>query len=125
MRKARLLATAFAVFCLGVGAIACSDDDADEPGPNHGTCDLRSVQSTCIERKGTPSAITDQKDACLGNEGSWSSDSCPTTDDLIGCCEYVYGDEFRECFYVGTTSDPEAYCASPMFEGTGVWTPAG
>jgi hypothetical protein len=110
--------------CLGVFSTACGSDDENDSGPHQGTCDLRSVDFHCIERKGTAPAIADQKDACLEAGGGWSSERCPATAELIGCCEYVYGDEFRECFYEGTTRDAEAYCADSRFEGTGVWTPA-
>jgi hypothetical protein len=120
MSNARLLAAASLVLALGVMTSACGEDEEEEQMHGFGTCDLRNVSPSCIERHGaTPTELASQEEACVDAGGDWSNDSCPN-DDLVGCCEYTFGDEFRECFYTGTTRDPVAYCAD--FDG--VWTPA-
>jgi hypothetical protein len=112
-----LLVTAF---------LACSGgDDDDESGGTggYGTCDRRAQAHSCIEITASPRNVANQKDGCLDADGSWSTTPCPDADDLIGCCEYTFGNRFRECFYAGAaTADPEAACLA-MFDDA-VWTPA-
>jgi hypothetical protein len=102
------------------------DDDDDSGGTGgYGTCDLREVQHTCIEATGSSRSIVDQKKGCLDATGTWSTDPCPDVTELIGCCEYTFGNRFRECFYDGTSrADPKAYCESTDLWDDGVWTPA-
>jgi hypothetical protein len=120
MRKLRVLGAVLALSSPFVLA-ACGDDE-DDSGPTSGTCDLRTVNFSCIEREATPAEIESQEDFCDQNGGTWSLDPCPT-EDLVGCCSYVYGDPFNQCFYEGTTTDGASFCADPMFEDA-VWTPA-
>ena len=133
MHKTRFLATVVGLL-LGTGMTACGgndDESSDEDGnggsggsgnptPMLGTCDLRSVSSSCIElHEASAIDMENQENGCLNANGGWSNDVCPT-EELVGCCEYTFGNDFRECFYVGVTRDPVVYCAD--FEG--VWTPA-
>ena len=115
--------TVVLVGVLVLSACGGGDDDDDGGGTGgYGTCDLRVQHSSCIEATGSPASIAEQKEGCLDANGVWSTSPCPAADDLIGCCEYTFGNSFRECVYEGTTKDPVAYCA--MFDD-GVWTPAG
>jgi len=121
MRKIPAARAFLLVSCFAVAA--CGEDDEAET-PALGTCDRRSVQSTCIEIHDASSIdLANQEEGCLDNDGDWSNETCPT-EALVGCCEYEFGNSFRECFYVDSTADGEAYCQMPIFEGTGVWTPA-
>jgi hypothetical protein len=126
-RAARVLAAAIVLF----GAASCGggddDDEASDGATKPGTCDLRELQGTCIETLNAPTRfLLDQQQACLDNMATWSREVCPETTELIGCCEYTFGNAFRECFYQGTSrSDPEAYCLSTDLWSDGVWTPAG
>src|SRR5262245_61541729 len=113
MSKTRFLATAFVTVSLAAGVPACGSDDEGKSGATHGTCDLRNDHFSCIERNGTAAAIEDQKQGCLDAGGSWSNDPCPS-EDLVGCCSYTFGDEFHECFYVGSTVDGPTYCAMDL-----------
>jgi len=112
---------------LGVAAFSggCGggdDDDTDRMG-GYGTCDLRAVSGTCIETTASPQDIANQKAGCLDTGALWSVEPCPATPELVGCCEYTFGNEFRECFYEGSRhSDPVQYCATTV-DG-GVWTAA-
>ena len=108
-----------------VGACGGGDDDDDTSGGTggYGTCDLRSKFGSCIEATGSPRSIADQKTGCLDAGGLWSTEPCPTTAELVGCCEYTFGNAFRECFYEGSkNTDPVGYCATTFDDG--VWTPA-
>ncbi|HWP09519.1 MAG TPA: hypothetical protein VNN72_27450 [Polyangiaceae bacterium] len=115
---------------VGFGALlvaACGggddDDDSGSGTGGYGTCDLRADYGSCIEATGSPRSIADQKDGCVQASGLWSLAPCPTTAELIGCCEYTFGNRFRECFYEGTKStDPVGYCTMSFDDG--VWTPA-
>jgi len=108
-----------------VGCGAGDDDSTDSPPANYGTCDRRAQVESCIEATGSPRSILDQKDGCLAAKGSWSTSACPSTPELIGCCEYTLGNRFRECFYQGVAiTDPEMYCLGQSFFTDGVWTPA-
>jgi len=115
---------------VGFGALlvaACGggddDDDSGSGTGGYGTCDLRADYGSCIEATGSPRSIADQKDGCVQASGLWSLEPCPTTTELIGCCEYTFGNRFRECFYEGTKStDPVGYCTMSFDDG--VWTPA-
>lgn len=113
VRMHKLLGCLLSALVLG-----CSGDDADA-SPTYGTCDRSEVALTCIESTGPAQDIENQRQGCLAAAGTWTSDACPAAN-LVGCCTYDYGLEFRECFYVGTTiAEPEGYCDS--FFGT--WTP--
>src|SRR5262250_1105442 len=111
MLAGRLLVRGLLALGLSLGVVACGggDDSSGDGGATHGTCDLRSVGFSCIERSGTPAGIEDQKSGCLDAGGLWSNDPCPT-EDLVGCCDYTFGDPYHECFYTGITRDPVAYC---------------
>jgi hypothetical protein len=118
-----------ALACVGLALVfaGCGggDDDSGAPQPTSGTCDLRARQETCIEVSGTAPSIANEKNGCA-MYGTWSSDPCPMTADLIGCCTYTFGSKFHECFYSGTPQkDPEAYCTDTALWSDGVWTPAG
>jgi hypothetical protein len=105
-------------------ATACGDDDEGGSSETLGTCDRRDTDFHCIERRGTPAAIEDQEDGCDQAGGTWSDEPCPS-EDLVGCCEYTFGDRYRECFYVGTSvPDPEDRCLSTEEFEDAVWTPA-
>jgi hypothetical protein len=119
-----MLIRALGVVLFGVALTACSGDDDDSSGAGgYGTCDLRETRHTCIEATGSPRSIVDQKSGCLDSSGEWSTNACPDAVDLVGCCEYTFGNSFRECFYAGAaTADPEAACLG-MFDD-GVWTPS-
>lgn len=98
------------------------DDDGGGANATYGTCDLRDDRHTCIEATSNARNIENQREGCLDAGGSWSDDACPTQE-LLGCCEYTFGMEFRECFYTGTSrTDPEADCLG-MFEDA-EWFPA-
>ena len=100
-------------------ASACGEEE-EEGTPAIGTCDRRSIAYACIElHDASPADLANQEEGCADASGAWSNDAC-SNDDLVGCCEYTFGNEFRECFYTGITRDPVAYCAD--FDG--VWTPA-
>ena len=123
MRRLRAAQAFLVVSSLAVVVIACGEDETEQT-PALGTCDLRSVQSTCIEiHDASSSDLDNQEEGCVDGGGDWSNDACPT-EALVGCCEYEFGNSFRECFYVGSSTDGEAYCQMSIFEGTGVWTPA-
>lgn len=120
MNRARTVTAVLLACALGALLTACGDDEGGET-PERGTCDLRDVDSYCIELHGANSTNLDaQEDACLDAGGSWSNDECPT-ELLVGCCDYTLGNDFHQCFYEGTARDPEAYCM--MFDD-GVYTPA-
>jgi hypothetical protein len=86
----------------------------------YGTCDMPAT-SKCIESTGPAPSIGNQRTGCADAGGSWSSDPCPTAN-LVGCCSYTFGLQFRECFYTGAgTTNPEIYCT--MTWDDGVWTP--
>ena len=109
-------------FVLLLALAAACDDGSSEPeeesSGTYGTCDLRAVQSTCIESTGPAPSIANQETGCLDAGGSWSESPCPDAD--VGCCTYTFGLDFRECWYTGTANqDPAASCA--QFDGT--WTP--
>jgi hypothetical protein len=116
------------LLALLASALSCGsgDDDSGSGGTGgYGTCDLRTLQETCIEATGSPRSIADQKTGCLDHDGSWSTEPCPSTPELIGCCQYTFGNKFRECFYDGTPqTDPEGYCTDQSIWSDGVWTPA-
>jgi len=108
------------LFSLATMASACGEDEEEET-PTLGTCDLRSVFDYCIEvHSASPGDFENQVDACAEAGGDWSTDACQS-DELIGCCDYVHGNEFRQCFYVGYTGDAEGFCTDGL---AGVWTPA-
>ncbi len=119
---------ALACVCVAFVFAGCGggDDDSSTPAPTYGVCDLRTLQETCIEVNGSARDIVNEQSACAKAPGTWSSNPCPTTPDLIGCCDYTFGDKFHECFYQGTPqTDPVGYCTSTMLWSDGVWTPAG
>lgn len=124
MRKERFLAAIGLAFSLSVFATGCGDDDGGDGGdatPSVGTCDLRSLSQSCIELHDASAAdLENQEEGCLTRGGDWSNDACPT-EELVGCCDYEFGNTFHECFYVGIARDPMAYC---MNDVDGVWTPA-
>jgi hypothetical protein len=106
---------------LALATSACGDDDGGAETPPLGTCDLRSQANSCIELHDASAAdLENQEEGCFDAGGAWSNDACPT-EDLVGCCEYEFGNSFRECFYVGIMRDPEAYCADTV---SGTWSPA-
>jgi hypothetical protein len=121
MRKMRfLVATGIALCAFSTG---CGDDDESDGGatPSVGTCDRRATAEQCIELHDASAIdMENQEEGCLDNGGDWSNDACPT-EELIGCCDYVFGNSFHECFYVGYAADPIPYCETDM---DGVWTPA-
>jgi hypothetical protein len=120
MRKRRVFGLVLALFCMAF-ATACGDDDEGESTPALGTCDRRDSNRSCIELHAASSAdLSNNEEGCLGANGAWSNAPCPT-EELVGCCEYTFGNEFRECFYTGVAGDPVAYC---MTWDDGVWTPA-
>ena len=123
MKKGRLSAAVTLVCVFSVAATACGDDDDDGGTPAVGTCDLRMESHSCLELHGA-SAIDfeNQKDGCIENGGAWSTDPCPVND-LVGCCDYTFGNTFHECAYTGVEGDPEALCTGDPVHG--VWTPAG
>jgi hypothetical protein len=101
------------------------DDDGASGATGYRTCDRRAQTHTCIEMTGSPQNVANQEDGCLEADGSWSTSACPETNELIGCCEYTFGNRFRECFYAGAaTADPEATCLDNDVFDDGVWTPA-
>jgi hypothetical protein len=125
MRALRIAALG-CVSLLAFAACGGGDDDAASTSGTYGTCDLRSVQETCIEATGSAPSIVDQKNGCLQAKGAWSTNACPTTAELIGCCTYTFGNKYRECFYQGTPqTDPVGYCLDKSHWPDGVWTPAG
>jgi len=105
---------------------ACGGGDDDDSGGGtggYGTCDLRAELGSCIEATGSPRSIADQKAGCLEHSGLWSTQPCPSTPELVGCCDYTFGNRFRECFYAGAkNTDPVSYCTTSFDDG--VWTPA-
>jgi hypothetical protein len=121
MRKSRFLVglvISFSAFVAG-----CSDDEESDGGetPSVGTCDLRAINQKCIELHDASAIdMENQEEGCLDAGGGWSNDACPA-EELIGCCDYVFGNDFHECFYVGYAADPIPYCETDM---DGVWTPA-
>jgi hypothetical protein len=121
MLKHRVLAgVLLAVSCLFV-VTACGDDDEGESTPALGTCDRRVGNDSCIELHDASGIdMSNQEEVCLDANGNWSNDPCPT-EELVGCCEYTFGNQFRECFYAGAVADHVAYC---MTWDDGVWTPA-
>jgi hypothetical protein len=127
MIAVRSFALLILVGSVGIVATACGDDGDDGEGGGGdmlGTCDRRDSAFHCIERRGAPAAIEDQEDGCDQAGGSWSNEPCPS-EDLVGCCEYTFGDRYRECFYVGTAvDDPEGYCTGMAGFEDAVWTPA-
>jgi hypothetical protein len=150
MRKPRFTVAASLVFLLGAFASGCGDDDeGDEGGEDNtggssgsgstggtgnggsggsggstadvGTCDLRSVSQSCIELHDASAIdLQNQEEGCLDAGGIWTNLECPT-DELVGCCDYEFGNTFHECFYTGIARDPVAYCTGTV---DGVWTPA-
>ncbi|HTQ07238.1 MAG TPA: hypothetical protein VMI54_25450 [Polyangiaceae bacterium] len=121
-----LRALACVSVALTLAACGGGDDDSSSPSATFGVCDLRTLQETCIEVTGTPNQLVSEKSACEQAPGTWSSNRCPTTPDLIGCCDYTFGEKFHECFYQGTPrTDPVDYCTNSMLWSDGVWTPAG
>jgi hypothetical protein len=129
MLNVRSLVVAYLGCSLGLFAAGCSggsdgDDGAGGSGgetPALGTCDLRSLSLSCIELHDASAIdLVNQEEGCLERGGDWSNDAC-SGDDLVGCCDYTRGNEFRECFYTGIARDPVAYCADTV---SGVWTPA-
>jgi hypothetical protein len=110
----------YLLLCLCLAACGGSDEKDSDPAPTYGTCDLRAEHHSCIEETAPARTIADQHAGCDDAGGIWSEDACPA-DELIGCCTYTFGNEFRECFYPGSEgNDPEGYCAS---WDDGVWTP--
>lgn len=110
----------FVLVSLSLAACGSDDEDDGDATPALGTCDLRSTRHTCIELKdATARNLEAQEDGCLDGGGTWSNAECPVAERL-GCCEYTFGSDFRECFYVGITADYEAYCAN--FDDS-AWTP--
>jgi hypothetical protein len=121
MTKRRLAVAALLAGGLAVASGGCGDDDEAGETPALGTCDLRSVSHHCIElHEPSASDFENQKEGCAERDGKWSSDVCPT-EALVGCCDYEFGNVFRECFYTGVTTDAEMYCSETVH---GVWTPA-
>ena len=117
MMKRRFIVAVLLAWGLVVATTGCGDDDGGGETPALGTCDLRSVSYTCIELHGASATDVDnQKAGCDENGGDWSTDACPT-DQQLGCCEYEFGNAFRECFYTGTMADYEYYCID-MMDGT-------
>ena len=126
MIDARAFVRLFFVGSLGCCVAACGDDGDDDGGGASalGTCNRNDTEFHCIERRGTAAAIADQEEGCDRVGGEWSNEPCPE-EDLVGCCEYTFGDPFRECFYVGTDiADPEGYCTGTAGFEDPVWTPA-
>jgi hypothetical protein len=120
MRKRRQLGVALALHCLFV-VTACGDDGEGESTPSLGTCDRRAGNNGCIELHDASGIdMSNQEEGCLNANSDWSNDPCPT-EELVGCCEYTFGNEFRECFYTGVATDPVLYC---MSWDDGVWTPS-
>jgi hypothetical protein len=126
MQKQRLVVALSLVGVLGLFAGGCGgDDDEDGDGggstPSIGTCDLSGVSQSCIEVHDASAAdLENQENGCLDAGGVWTNLECPT-EDLVGCCDYEFGNTFHECFYTGIARDPVAYCADTV---DGVWTPA-
>ena len=124
MRKTRFLSSVGLVVSLSALVIACGDDEGGENGgstPSVGTCDLRDVAQSCIELHDASAIdLENQEEGCLDRGGVWSNDACPT-EELVGCCDYEFGNTFHECFYTGITPDPVVYCSDTV---DGVWTPA-
>jgi hypothetical protein len=130
MFKGRSFVAAFLGCSLGLSSAGCSGDSDGDDGaggggggqtPALGTCDLRSLSLSCIELHDASAIdLVNQEEGCVEHGGDWSNDAC-SSDDLVGCCEYTFGNEFRECFYTGIARDPVAYCADTV---SGVWTPA-
>lgn len=115
-----------AALLLALTLAACGGDAG---GASSGTCDWSQdpARMSCLEQSGDPVDVSSQREACEANDGTWTSDPCPVNADLIGCCTYELGLEFRECFYTrpDRTYDPETACTSTTFNGVpGVWTPA-
>jgi hypothetical protein len=112
------------VVVLGLAAVGCAGaDDAGsspadaKPGAvassnetdSSGTCDLRSVDQSCIQYTDTASALATQEETCVGKGGSWSQDPCPAPSSDGGCCSYeghhacgythgAYFDQMDPCF---------------------------
>ena len=111
---------------LALFASGCGDDEGNEDGddgstPSVGTCDLSDVSQSCIELHDASAAdLENQENGCLDAGGVWTNLECPT-ENLVGCCDYEFGNTFHECFYTGIMSDPVAYCTGTV---DGVWTPA-
>jgi hypothetical protein len=121
MTERRLIVAVLLLWAPAVVLLGCGDDDEKGGAEARGTCDLRAVSHKCIELHDASSIdFENQKDGCNENDGEWSTDACPS-EELIGCCDYEFGNTFRECFYTGITSDYEAYCRDTV---DGVFTPA-
>ncbi len=113
---------------IGIGIVAaallgaCGGGSAETSG----TCDWTAVASrkTCLEQSGPAAAIADQRAGCESTSGTWGSSPCPVNADLLGCCTYHFGLDFRECFYDGRVpprpTDPEFLCTSAPVNGA--WT---
>jgi hypothetical protein len=91
-----------------------------EPALVQGTCDLRSVNASCVEVTDGAAVVAMSQMTCLLNGGIWSDTPCPTQA-LVGCCSYSATSSYRDCSYVGAAGNPQAECA--MIEGA-IWTPA-
>jgi hypothetical protein len=105
---------------------ACGDGSADKTTPDavvgtYGTCDRVMLVGGCIESTGPQPSITNQHQGCTEAGGTWSTSQCPAAN-LVGCCQYTFGLDFRECWYKNSpTTNPQASCAK-MTGST--WSPA-
>jgi hypothetical protein len=91
-----------------------------DPALVHGTCDLRTVNASCLEVTDGANVVAMAQMTCLLNGGTWSDVPCPAMA-LVGCCAYSATSTYRDCSYSGAPGDPAAACA--MIQGA-VWTPA-
>lgn len=75
----------------------------------------------CLEVTGPSRDVSNSRSACGDAGGTWSAEPCPEEDSL-GCCLYsLFGMEFRECVYVGSTATNVPTTCETTYGGT--WEP--
>jgi hypothetical protein len=118
-------------FLFAFSCVACSDDDDDggeETAMETGTCNgVAAGGTTCTEFKAEDWVIADEQEWCTSGGDTWTTEPCPVTADLLGCCrsEFIEGEDTLECYYTGhfQTATELAQDCVDFLEGT--WTAGG